>query len=142
MNQISLTGRLARNPELRYATSNKPIASFTIAVNRIGQENADFINCVVWNTQAENLCKYQEKGSLIGIIGSLRVDQYQDSNGDNRYRTYVLASNIEYLSKKKDSAENSAEECSKSAVNSTEESVSSIYADEIEDSDIPWMNEE
>lgn len=140
MNQICLIGRLARNPELRYTNNNKSVTSFTVAVNRIGQENADFINCAVWNAQAENLCKYQEKGSLIGIVGSLRVDQYQDSNGDNRYRTYVLASNIEYLSKKKDSAENSAEVCRENA----EESVSSIGIDEveIEDDDIPWMNEE
>lgn len=106
MNQIQLIGRLTKVPELRYTANNKPVANFTIAVNRIGQDSADFINCVVWNNPAENLCKYQDKGSQIAIAGSLRVDQYQDSNGDNRYKTYVLASNIEYLdSKKKDSAE-------------------------------------
>lgn len=113
MNQIQLIGRLARNPEMRYTSNNKPVANFTIAVNRMGQDTADFINCVVWNNQAENLCKYQEKGSQIAILGSLRVEQYQDSNGDNRYKTYVLASNIEYLDskKKESSAENTTEKC-------------------------------
>jgi len=135
MNQISLTGRLTKNPELRYTNSNEPVASFTIAVNRIGQDKADFINCVVWNTQAENLCKYQEKGSLIEITGSLRVDQYQDSNGDNRYKTYVLANYIGYLGKKKDSVENSAEERRENAEDPFQE-----FADEIElnDEDLPF----
>ncbi len=100
MNQIQLIGRLTRNPELRYTPNNKPVASFTIAVNRIGQDTADFINCVVWNNQAKNLCKYQEKGSQIAIVGSLRVEKYQDNNGDNRYKTYVLANHIDYLDKK------------------------------------------
>lgn len=105
MNQIQLIGRLARTPEMRYTTNNKPVANFTIAVNRIGQDSADFINCVVWNNPAENLCKYQDKGSQIAIVGSLRVEQYQDSNGENRYKTYVLVSNIEYLNSKKSKEE-------------------------------------
>lgn len=109
MNQIQLIGRLARTPEMRYTTNNKPVANFTIAVNRVGQDEADFINCVVWNNQAENLCKYQEKGSLIGIVGTLRVDQYQDNNGDNRYKTYVLVHNVIYLGSKKSITENVAE---------------------------------
>lgn len=110
MNQIQLIGRLARTPEMRYTTNNKPVANFTIAVNRVGQDEADFINCVVWNNQAENLCKYQEKGSLIGLVGTLRVDQYQDNNGDNRYKTYVLAHNVMYLGSKKATTEQSEPE--------------------------------
>lgn len=143
MNQICLIGRLARNPELRYTNNNKPVANFTIAVNRIGQNTADFFNCVVWNNQAENLCKYQEKGSQIAITGCLRVEQYQDSNGDNRYKTYVLASNIEYLDNKKKESENS-EEISKSSVNGTEEKEDPFadFGDEVElsDDDMPWLN--
>lgn len=73
-----------------------------MAVNRIGQEQADFITCQVWGTQADNLTKYQGKGSLVGIVGSLRVDQFQDKDGNNRYKTYVLVSNVEYLGAKKE----------------------------------------
>ena len=99
MNTISLVGRITKELELRHTTTtNKPVCEFSLAVNRVGQEQADFINCQVWNGQAENLYKYQGKGSLIGIIGSLRVDQFQDKDGNNRYKTYVLANNIEYLS--------------------------------------------
>lgn len=100
MNQINLIGRLTKDPELRYTTNNKAVCNFDIAVNRIGQEATDFINVVVWDKQAENLEKYQSKGSLIAVSGSLRVDKYQNENGENRYKTYVLANNIEYLSTK------------------------------------------
>ena len=109
MNQICLIGRLTKNPELRYTNNNKPVANFTIAVNRVGQDGADFINCVVWNTPAEKLCKYQEKGSQIAIVGNLRVEQYQDSNGDNRYKTFVLANSIQYLGGRKEVIESTTE---------------------------------
>jgi single-strand DNA-binding protein len=99
MNNINLIGRLTKHPELRTTESQKNVCDFTIAVNRIGTDKADFINCVVWNAQAENLCKYQTKGNLIGVNGSLRIDTYE-VEGQNRYKTYVLANNIEYLSSK------------------------------------------
>lgn len=102
MNQINLIGRLTRDPELRFTQTNKAICEFDIAVNRIGQEQTDFITCVVWEKQAENLTKYQSKGSLIAVNGALRVDKYQNQEGENRYKTYVLATNIEYLSSKKE----------------------------------------
>jgi len=107
MNSINLTGRITKDLELKYTSNNKPVCEFNLAVNRIGQEQADFITCQVWNGQAENLTKYQGKGSLVGIIGSLRVDKFQDKDGNNRYKNYVLVSNIEYLgAKKEENAQN------------------------------------
>ena len=108
MNQINLIGRLTRDPELRFTQTNKAVCEFDIAVNRIGQEQTDFITCVVWEKQAENLTKYQSKGSLIAVNGALRVDKYQNQEGENRYKTYVLATNIEYLSSKKETTESEA----------------------------------
>ena len=102
MNKIVITGRVTKDIELKYTSNNNPVCEFSIAVNRIGQEQADFINCQAWNTQAENLTKYQGKGSLIGVEGSLRVDKFQDKEGKDRYKTYVLVSNIEYLGTKKE----------------------------------------
>lgn len=104
MNQINLAGRITKDLELRYTPNNKAVCEFNIAVNRVGQDETDFISCVVWGKQAENLEKYQGKGSLIGVTGSLRVDKYQDKDGNNRYNTYVLANNVEYLSSKKESS--------------------------------------
>ena len=98
MNTINLTGRITKDLELRYTNSNKPVCEFSLAVNKIG-EGADFITCQVWNAQAENLTKYQGKGSLVGIVGSLRTDTYE-VEGTKRYKTYVLVNNVEYLSSK------------------------------------------
>ena len=110
LNKVFLTGRLTAKPELRYTQSNNAVASFTVAVNRQkkqdGTQEADFINCRVWNKQAENLCKYQDKGNLILVDGSIRVDSYLGNDGSKKYITYVLANHIEYLeSKKKTEAE-------------------------------------
>ena len=105
MNQVILTGRLTKDPELRTTTSDKQVASFTLAVDKYG-EGADFINCIVWGKQAENLCKYQEKGSQIGLSGRIQVRSYEDDKGNKRNITEVVADSIEYLgTKKKDAPE-------------------------------------
>ena len=104
MNKFFGIGRLTAKPKIKYTTPNNAVASFTLATNRIkrqdGTQEADFINCRVWNKQAENLCKYQDKGSLISIEGQLRVDSYLDNQGAKKYTTYVLVNNIEYLQSK------------------------------------------
>ena len=99
MNSIVLIGRITKDLELRTTESQKAVCNFTLAVNRIGGEQADFINVAVWGQQAENLHKYQSKGSLIAVSGALRVDNYE-VDGQKRYNTYVLANNVEYLSSK------------------------------------------
>lgn len=99
MNRINLIGRLTAKPELRYTNSNKAVCMFTIAVNR-DKDNADFLDIRVWDKQAENLCRYQDKGNLIGIDGTLRKDIYTREDGTKTNSTYVLANHIEYLSSK------------------------------------------
>lgn len=97
MNKVILIGRITKDLELRYTSNNKPVCEFTLAVNR-DKDNADFINCIVWNKLAENLTKYQGKGSQIGLSGELRIDTYEVDD-KRRYKTYVLVNGIEYLSK-------------------------------------------
>lgn len=92
-----LIGRLTKKPELRATQTGKQVCSFTIATNRINNEECDFINCVVWDKQAENLCKYQVKGSLIGVIGQLRQERYKDTKGNDKTVYVVYCSEIEYL---------------------------------------------
>lgn len=105
-NKAILIGRLTKDPEIRYTTTNQAVCEFNIAVDRPpkqdGKRDADFLNCVVWGKQAENLVKYQKKGSLIAVEGSNRVDQYKNEKGENRYKNYILVSTIQYLSSKKD----------------------------------------
>lgn len=101
MNQVVLIGRLTKDPELKMVVNAKSVVSFTIAVDRY-KEGADFINCVVWGKQAENLCKYQEKGSLIGLTGRINTRTYDDAKGNKQYITEVIADSIEYLGTKKE----------------------------------------
>lgn len=110
MNKTIIIGRLSRTPELRYTSNNNPVCEFDVAVNRIGVEGTDFLTCVVWNKQAENLVKYQSKGSLIAVEGSNRVDKYQNSEGENRYKHYILVNNIQFLESKKESIDEPKEE--------------------------------
>ncbi|MGN0993436.1 MAG: single-stranded DNA-binding protein [Bacilli bacterium] len=105
MNKVFLIGRLTADPELRYTSSNLPVASFSLAVNRnftsqSGEREADFINIVVWNKQAENCKNYLNKGSQVAIDGRIQVSKYQDQNGQNRYRTEVVANNVQFLDTK------------------------------------------
>lgn len=132
MNSIQLIGRLTSKPELRYTASNRAVTNFNIAVNRNftnadGNRDADFISCQVWNKQAENLVKYQDKGSLIAVEGNLRVEQFEDKDGNNRYKTYVAVNNIEYLSSSKQSTEATQENKDK-----PEEDPFSIFGQEVE----------
>ena len=104
MNRIDLIGRLVAKPELRYTNSNIAYSRYTIAVNRPKQANkeqeTDFIDCLVWRGQAENLVNYQDKGSLIAVEGSLRKESFDDKDGNKRYNTYVLTDRIEFLGSK------------------------------------------
>lgn len=114
MNSVSLVGRLTDKPQLKYTKTNIAVCDFRIAVNRPfakeGQQSADFITCRVWRNQAENLCKYQDKGNLIDIEGRLTVDKSTDNQGNNRYYTYVLVERIEFLQSKKSETNNQVNE--------------------------------
>ena len=105
MNKVFLIGRLTRDPELRYTSSNIPVASFSIAVNRTfanqnGEREADFINIVVWRKQAENCKNYLNQGSQVAIDGRIQTRNYEDQNGQKRYVTEVVADNVQFLDTK------------------------------------------
>lgn len=101
MNKCILTGRLVKNPELK-TINEKSKCEFVIAVNRPvirdGQREADFLACEAWGKTAENLVKYQTKGSLIAVIGSVRKITYEREDGTRAYYDFILANEIEYLS--------------------------------------------
>ena len=100
LNSISIVGYLTKDVEVRYTTNNKAVTDFTIACNEIG-DGVDFIKCQVWGKQAENLGKYTSKGDLVSINGKLRADSFEDKEGNRRTKTYILASEIGYLTTKK-----------------------------------------
>ena len=108
MNHVVLVGRLTRDPELKYISgSGTPVANFAIAVDREftgkdGKKEVDFIDIQVWGKSAENCANYIGKGSLVAIQGSIRVDSYQDQDGNNRKITRVNANRVQFLDSKKD----------------------------------------
>ena len=103
MNKAIIIGRIANDLQLVNTTNNYKKCEFSIAVDRVGTDKTDFLTIVVWNKLAENLVKYQKKGSLISVDGSNRVDKYVNENGENRYKHYILANNIQFLGTKADS---------------------------------------
>ena len=105
MNRVVLVGRLTKDPELRRTNTDIPVVQFTLAVNRTytssnGDRQTDFINCVVWRNQAENLAKYMHKGNQIGVDGRLQVRNYEDAGGVKRYVTEVICDQIHFLEPK------------------------------------------
>lgn len=105
MNKAILIGRLTRDPELRSTSTGRNVCQFAIAVNRTytnanGEREADFINCVVWDKQAENLVKYQKKGNQIAVDGRIQTRNYDDKDGKKVYVTEVLVNNVSFLDAK------------------------------------------
>ena len=105
MNSICLVGRLTKDVELRYTPSNVAVATFTLAVNRTfknenGDREADFINCVMWRQQAENLANWAKKGALIGITGRIQTRSYDNQQGQRVYVTEVVAETFQLLESK------------------------------------------
>ena len=112
MNNVSLVGRLTKEPELRTISTGNTTCSFTIAVNRQftsanGERETDFINCVIWGKQAENLAKYCTKGSQIGVTGRIQTRNYDGQDGRKVYVTEVVANNVTFLSNKNSGDTNS-----------------------------------
>lgn len=99
INNVVLVGRLTKDPELKYTQNGIAVARFTLAVNRTfsNQQEADFINCVAWRKQAENLANYMRKGSLIGVQGRIQTGSFDDKDGKRIYTTDIVADNIQFL---------------------------------------------
>ena len=100
MNNVILIGRMVRDPELRYVGDEKAVAKFCLAVDRFGKDaGADFINCEVWGKAAENTQTFCHKGTLVGVMGSLKIDKVEKEGEKSSY-TKVSVREIQFLSKK------------------------------------------
>lgn len=96
-NSVKLIGRLSQDIYLDESDNGTTYANFTIAVNRVGQdEDADFIDCVAFGKTAENLDEYKSKGDIVALNGAIRVNSYQD-DGEWQQEWSVLAQNIDYM---------------------------------------------
>lgn len=97
INRVILTGRLTADPTIRYTPNGVAVTTFTLAVNRTFGEGADFLSCVVWRKQAENVANYLKKGSLAGVDGRLQTRNYEGQDGKRVYVTEVLAESVQFL---------------------------------------------
>ena len=106
LNKIVIQGRLTKDVELRYTKNEKPVASFTLAVDRDGKDaGTDFINCVAWNGTATFAEKYFSKGDAAIVSGRLQMRDWEDSNGNKRISAEVVADNVYFCGGKKNSAQ-------------------------------------
>lgn len=105
INRATLVGRLTKDPEYRVTPSGVAVATFTLAINRTftnanGEREADFINCVVFRRQAENVNKFLFKGNLAGVDGRLQSRSYENQEGRRIFVTEVVADNVHFLEPK------------------------------------------
>lgn len=109
MNNVSLLGRLTKNPELKTTQSGLSVCRFTVAVDRpYSKEQTDFINCIAWRKTAEFISSYFSKGQRIALAGSIQTGSYTDNDGKTVYTTDVNVNNVEFCeSKKQNNSESS-----------------------------------
>ncbi|MFT8392422.1 MAG: single-stranded DNA-binding protein [Liquorilactobacillus ghanensis] len=110
INNVTLTGRLTKDPELRYSQSGTAFTNSTIAVqrnftNQQGERESDFIRLTASGKRAETFANYCHKGSLIGVTGEIRTGSY-DKNGQKVYTTDVNVNQLTFLESKSQSSNN------------------------------------
>ena len=98
MNNVVLIGNISTDLELKQTMNGKSVCQFNLAINGYG-EKTDFVPVQVWNKQAENLVKFQQKGSKIGVVGRISVDNYEQ-DGQKKTFTKVIAHEVEFLGTK------------------------------------------
>ena len=101
INKVILVGRITRDPEVKMVNSETAVCNFSLACNRPytrenGEREADFINCVAWRKQAENMGRFVKKGQLLGIEGRIQVRTYEQ-DGQKRYQTEVYCDQVTFL---------------------------------------------
>ena len=131
MNRCCMIGRISNDLEVKYVRGKEgdfATLKFNLAVNK-DKEKTNFIPVRVLGKLAENLVNYQKKGSLIGIEGSIEIDNYEDKDGNKITRVYVLANGIEYLEKKETNGE----------VNSNSKGYVGTQQMQFDDNDYPFV---
>ena len=118
MNNITLLGRLIKDPELKYSQSGKAFTKFSIAVTReFNRDEADFINCIAWDKRAETICEYLRKGRRIALQGRLSVRSYE-KDGETKWITEVVVDKFDFIDyQKSDTEDNDNYDNGKNTIN-------------------------
>jgi len=106
MNLIVLTGRLTRDPELKYGQSGKAYAKFSLAVARtFSRDETDFFNCTAFGKTAEIVGEHLRKGRKVGVQGNIQMNKYE-VNGEKRTSYDVIVNSLEFLESKGGTSDN------------------------------------
>lgn len=113
MNSIVLLGRMTKDAEVRYTSTGKVVASFSLAVDRPytgtdGKREADFINCTIWGKSAETLGNYVHKGQRLLVEGRLQIRSYDAKDGSKRWVTEVIVNHAEFIERKEQTSQQPA----------------------------------
>jgi single-strand DNA-binding protein len=98
VNVVALIGNLATDVELKDVGDDRQVASFRLAVDRLGNDEADFVSISTWNKQAETCARYLTKGRQVAVEGRLRSSSWEDADGNKRSAIEVVAHRVEFLS--------------------------------------------
>ena len=103
-NKVFLMGNLTRDPELKRTSTDMAVAKIGIAVNRKykdrdgnQKEEATYVDCEVWGKTAETMAKYLTKGRPVFLEGRLKLDQWQDKDGNNRSKLLMVIENFQFI---------------------------------------------
>ena len=108
LNRIVIMGRLGRDPEVRYTQAGRPVASFSLAVDRdfkdktTGEKSTDFIDIVAWRQTAEFVSRFFTKGRMAVVEGRLQLRDWTDRDGNKRRTAEVIADNVYFGDSKRD----------------------------------------
>ncbi|MBB5887724.1 single-stranded DNA-binding protein [Lactovum miscens] len=144
INNVTLVGRLVRDPELKYTASNIANTKVTLAVNRrfknaTGEREADFINLVLWKQNAENFANWMHKGGLVGIVGSIQTRNYENQQGQRVYVTEVLVDHFQSLESRPENQSNQQHPRQPAPVQSRQENpFSNSKPMDISDDELPF----
>ena len=143
LNTVFLQGRLGKDPEIRHTQSGKPVASFSLAVDRdyksqgSDQRETDWIDVVAWGNQAQFVSNYFSKGRLMIVKGRLQVRKWTDTSGNSRRSTEVVAESIYFGDSKRDGGTGSYAPPAYTPPNVTAQPGEFTMMD-VDDSDLPF----
>lgn len=109
INNVTLMGRITRDPEIRKTNNDLSVAGFSVALDRPssgGEKQTDFINCTAWRGTADFIGKYFHKGDMIALTGSIQSRNYTDKDGNKRTAVEVVANNVSFCGGKSTASEN------------------------------------
>lgn len=102
LNNITIMGRLTKDPEIRTTQTGKHVELFTLAVDRdFDREKTDFFSCTAWGKTAEFIDTHFRKGQLMVVQGQMQSRAYKDRDGNNRTVWEVNVSNVYFAESKK-----------------------------------------